>query len=86
MSALTVLTDVLRYALAIAQTPEGMAAVLAAGGPPAVLLADWGLKGLSAVLADWTQPTISDADVAAALATKGLRVVPFDPATLWGKA
>ena len=84
MSALTVASDVLRYATAIAQTPEGTAAVVALGGPVAGLLVKYGTLGLSAVLSNWTGPTISDADLDAALAAKGLRVEPIDLSTLYG--
>lgn len=84
MSALTVAADVLRYACAIAQTPEGTAAILAAGGPVAALAVRYGLVGISSVLATWTGPTISDADLDKALAEKGLRVEPIDLSALYG--
>ena len=76
--------QLLRYATAIAQTDAGAAAVLALGGPVAALLVKFGTLGLSAVLADWTAPEITDADVEQALATKGFVVRPFDVKTLWG--
>lgn len=84
MSVLSVASDVLRYAVAIAQTPEGLAAVIAAGGPVVGLFAKYGLVGVSSVLATWTGPTISDADVEAHLAEKGLRVQPIDLEKLYG--
>lgn len=84
MSALTVASDVLRYATAIAQTPEGTAAVVALGGPVAGLLVKYGTLGLSAVLSNWTGPTISDEDLDKALAEKGLRVQPIDLSALYG--
>lgn len=84
MSVLTVAADVLRYATAIAQTPEGTAAVIALGGPVAGLVVKYGTLGLSAVLATWTAPTISDEDLDAALAAKGLRVEPINLSTLYG--
>lgn len=84
MSVLSVSADVLRYATAIAQTTEGQAAVIALGGPVAGLLVKYGTLGISAVLANWTGPTISDADLDSALAAKGLRVEPIDLSTLYG--
>lgn len=84
MSVLSVSADVLRYATAIAQTTEGQAAVIALGGPVWGLLIKYGTLGVSAVLATWTGPTISDADLDAALAAKGLRVEPIDLSTLYG--
>lgn len=84
MSVLTVAADVLRYATAIAQTPEGTAAIIAAGGPVAGLFVKFGLVGISSVLSTWTGPTISDEDLDAALAAKGLRVEPINLSTLYG--
>lgn len=84
MSVLSVSADVLRYVTAIAQTPEGMAAVIAAGGPFAGLLVKYGTVGLSAVLGTWTGPTISDADLDQHLGAKGLRITPIDLSTLYG--
>ncbi len=84
MSVLSVSSDVLRYAVAIAQTPEGTAAILAAGGPVVGLAIKYGFVGLSAVLATWTAATISDADVEKSLAEKGVRVEPIDLSTLYG--
>ena len=84
MSVLSVSSDVVRYAMALSQTTEGQAVILAAGGPVTALIVKWGLVGLNAVLTDWTGATISDADVEAALAAKGFRVVPFDKTRLFG--
>jgi hypothetical protein len=84
MSVLTVSADVLRYATAIAQTPEGIAAVIALGGPAAGLIVKFGTLGLSAVLSTWTGPTITDEDLDKALAEKGLRVQPIDLEKLYG--
>lgn len=84
MSVLTVSADVLRYATAICQTPEGTAAVIALGGPAAGLIVKFGTLGLSAVLSTWTGPTISDEDLDKALAEKGLRVQPINLETLYG--
>lgn len=78
-----VLTEVVRYAVGLAQTPIGQQAILAAGGPVAGLLVNFGLVGLQSVLAEWTGAELSDADVRAHLATKGLKVVPFDPKGLF---
>jgi len=84
VSALSITTDVLRYATALAQTPEGTAAVIALGGPAAGLIVKFGTLGLSAVLSTWTGPTISDEDLDKALAEKGLRVQPINLETLYG--
>ncbi len=79
-----VATQVLRYALAIAQSDLGATAILSLGGPVAALLLKFGTMGLTSALSDWDKPEITDAEVEASLKTKGFRVVPFDPKTLWG--
>ena len=86
MSALTVPKAVLKYALALAGTPMGQAAILAAGGPVWALLAKWGTAPLSNVIDLIDTPEITDAQVAEALATKGGRVTPIDLATFYGDA
>lgn len=85
MSALSVSADVIRYALGIAQTPQGQAAVIALGGPVAGLIVNFGLIGLNSVLSGWTEATITEEQIAAALA-KGWRVVPYDPSAMFGGA
>lgn len=85
MSAASVATDVVKYALAIAQTPAGHAAVTALGGPVADMIVQFGLAGVASVLSTWAEPTITEAQMAAELA-KGYRVVPYDPNALFGGA
>lgn len=84
VSILSVSKAVLKYALALMGTPQGMAAVGALGGPVAALLAKWGTGPLSNVIDTIDADEITDAAVAAALAAKGGRVTTIDLATFYG--
>ena len=84
MSTLTVSKAVLKYALALAGTPMGQAAILALGGPVWALLAKWGTAPLSNVIDLIDTEEITDEQVATALATKGGRVTPIDLSTFYG--
>jgi hypothetical protein len=75
---------VVKYALALAGTPMGVAAIAALGGPVAGLLAKWGTAPLSNVIDLIDSDEITDEAVAEALATKGGRVTPIDLSTFYG--
>ena len=58
---------------------------LGVAAPPIVpLLLKFGLPAIGSVLATWTGDTITDEQIETELATKGHKVVPFDPSKLWG--
>jgi hypothetical protein len=84
VSILSVSKTVLKYALALAGTPQGFAAITALGGPVAGLIARWGTIPLSNVLDSIDADEITDEAVAAALASKGGKVTPIDLATFYG--
>lgn len=76
--------SILRYALALAQTPAGMGAISALGGPLAGMIVKFGSVGITSAMDATEGDEISEEQIAAHLASKGLKVTPFDPATLWG--
>lgn len=78
--------SVLRYVLALVQTPAGLSVVASLGGPPAAMLAKFGAVGISSALDAVEGDELTEQQVADHLATKGLKVVAYDPSTLWGVA
>ena len=76
--------SVLKFALALAGSPMGVAAITSLGGPVAGLLAKWGTAPLSNVVDLIDGDEITDEAVAEALATKGGRVTPIDLSTFYG--
>lgn len=76
--------SVLKFALALAGTPMGMAAITSVGGPVFALFVKWGTAPLSNVVDMIDSDEITDEAVAEALATKGGRVTPIDLATFYG--
>lgn len=79
---LKVAADTLKLVVGIANSPGGLAfatTLLGAANPAILLVEQFGVRVLGPLLVAWTQPDITDADVAANLATKGYRVTPFDP-------
>jgi len=75
-------TDTLKAVVAVATTPGGltfMATVLGTANPAILLVEQFGVRLLGPLLTTWALPDISDADIATDLATKGYKVVPYDP-------
>jgi hypothetical protein len=75
-------TDTLKAVVAVATTPGGltfMATVLGTANPAILLVEQFGVRLLGPLLTTWAAPDISDADIATDLATKGYKVVPYDP-------
>lgn len=84
----TFLTKAARGLVGFLRSPIGQIVVGAGmaqiSGPFAAVLGKWGTEGLASALEHLTAETFTDADVEQALATKGFKVTPFDPATLMG--
>jgi len=82
----TFLTKAARGLVGFLRSPIGQIVVGAGmaqiSGPFAAVLGKWGTEGLASALEHLTAETFTDADVEQALATKGFKVTPFDPATL----
>ena len=79
---LTAAKDAVKLIVGFASTPGGLAlatSILGAANPAVLLVEQFGIRILGPLVATWTADTITDADVAANLASKGLKVVPFDP-------
>ena len=76
--------SILKFALALAGTPYGMAAIAGLGGPVAALITKWGTAPLSNVVDMIDGDEVSDEQVAQALASKGGRVTPIDLSTFYG--
>lgn len=74
----------LQFIVGVAQSPGGLAAISALGGPGATMIAKFGAVGIQSALDATEAEELSEEDVAAHLASKGLKVKPFDPSTLWG--
>jgi hypothetical protein len=75
-------TDTLKAVVAAASTPGGLAVmttVLGVTNPAILLVEQFGVRLLGPLLETWTATDISDADIATDLATKGFKVVPYDP-------
>ena len=75
-------TDTLKAVVAAASSPGGLAlmtTVLGATNPAILLVEQFGVRLLGPLLTTWAAPDVSDADIAADLATKGYKVVPYDP-------
>lgn len=88
MSEPTFLTKAAKGLVGFLRSPIG-GIVVSAGlaqisGPFAAILGKWGTEGLASALETMTAETFTDADVEQALATKGYKVTPFDPASLMG--
>jgi hypothetical protein len=86
-------TGVLKFAIGVLNNPllgAGVTAVLTMLGsavPAALpLLMKWGAPALGSALSTWTRDTITEKEMETELATKGHKVVPFNPSTLWGGA
>lgn len=81
-SILTTALDTLKVVVGMAASPGGLslATTLLGTANPAVLLVEqFGVRLLGPLLATWTAPTVSDADLTTHLATIGVKVVPYDP-------
>ena len=83
-TTLTVTKSVLKFALALAGTPMGVAALTSVGGPVLGLIVKWGTAPLSNIIDSIDTEEITDEQVAEALAKKGGRVTPIDLSTLYG--
>jgi hypothetical protein len=80
-------TDTLKLVVGMAASPGGLALATSLLGPvsPAVLLVEqFVVRILGPLLTTWAAPDISEEDVAANLATKGFKVVPYDPMAAFG--
>jgi len=80
--------DTLKLAVNFAATPAGMTAIVGLLGPasPVVsLLVQFGVRALSGILPTVAAGTTSltDADIQALLAKGGVRVEPYDPASMF---
>ena len=75
---------VLKYACVLASSNEGLTAISLAGGPVAGLIARFGSVGILSAIDAWSKPDISEDEIAANLMSKGMRVTPLDPATMFG--
>lgn len=74
--------DTLKMVVGVAASPGGLTlatTLLGATNPAILLVEQFGVRILAPLLATWTTPAITEADVTAALATKGLKVTPYDP-------
>lgn len=81
-SVLKVATDTLKLVVGMAASPGGLqlATLLLGTANPAILIIEqFGVRLLGPLLATWTAAEITDADVAASLATRGMKVEPYDP-------
>ncbi len=74
----------LQMLVGVAQSPGGLSLISTFGGPAAVMVANFGAVGIQSALDATEAQELSEEDVAAHLASKGLKVKPFDPSTVWG--
>lgn len=75
-------TETLKLVVGMAASPGGLALATSLLGPvsPAILLVEqFGVRILGPMLAAWAAPDISEEAVTANLASKGYKVVPYDP-------
>lgn len=84
---LKVATDTLKIVVGMAASPGGLAlatTILGAANPAILLVEQFGVRLLGPLLAAWTEPEITEEALAANLASKGMKVMPFDPMAVFG--
>ena len=78
--------DTLKLIVGFAGSPAGIDMIvklLGTANPGVGLLATFGVRLLALVLPEITTESVTDEQITAALAAKGIKVDPFDPATLF---